>query len=95
MTCNVWAWIDGETPTGEPVLRKTLATGAERPANVPAHAWLAEQDVDAWRQEIMAEFETLDRKSIRALRDGSADVIAAIEARAAELRGILMALPNA
>lgn len=94
-TIMVWAWLDGQTPTGEPILRRALADGTERPAGVPESAWLAEQDAQAWRTEILRELDALDTKSIRALREGNVERIAQIEALANDLRGILRALANA
>lgn len=87
---DIWCWIAGETPDGEQVLGKCLL--AETP---PANAWHAQQDADAWREEIIAELNVLDTKSIRALREGNAARIAEIEARAEQLRGWLRAIANA
>lgn len=91
-TVQVWAWIDGYTPQGDPIMRRTLAAGTQRPSDVPEHAWLAEQDCAVWRQQILSELNTLDAKSIRALREGNAQRLAEIEARASELRGVLKVL---
>ena len=53
--CHVWAWIAGERD-GTPVIERVLASGpgATRPAGVPDSAWLAEQDAEAWWDEIVA-----------------------------------------
>jgi hypothetical protein len=47
---HVWAWFDGEE------LIRVLADGpnAARPADVPEHANLVEQDAEAWWDEIIA-----------------------------------------
>lgn len=92
--CYVWAWIAGETQDGSPTLEKRLADGEARPADVPEHAWLAEQDVDAWREEIMAALADIDARSIRALREGNASRLAELEAKAKRLRETLRALSN-
>lgn len=92
--CYVWTWIAGETHDGSPVVEKRLAEGTASPADVPEHALLAEQDVDAWRDEILAALSGIDAKSIRALREGNATRLAALEAEAARLRQTLMALAS-
>lgn len=86
----IWARIAGQTPEGEPIIEKCPLS--EPP---PENAWAAEQDVDAWKDEILAELEMLDRKSIRALRDGSKDRLDDIESRAQKLRGYLRMLTGA
>jgi hypothetical protein len=47
---HVWIWSDGED------LIRVLADGPEavRPADVPGHASLVEQDAEAWWEEIVA-----------------------------------------
>lgn len=92
--CYVWTWIAGETYDGSTVVEKRLADGDTRPADVPEHACLAEQDVSAWRDEIMAKLDYIDAKSIRALREGDAARLSALEADAERLRQTLRALEN-
>jgi hypothetical protein len=93
--CMVWAWVAGEGQDGAPVVEKRLAEDDARPADAPQSAWLAEQDVAAWREEIMAALDGIDAKSIRALREADAARLAALEAEAERLRNTLRRLPNA
>lgn len=50
--CTVWAWPAGQYPDGTPILDRILAQDGQRPASVPDTAWLAEQDAEAWWDEI-------------------------------------------
>jgi len=54
--CYVWAWIAGQTVDGEPIMERVPASGPgdSRPADVPESAWLAEQDAEAWWDDILA-----------------------------------------
>ncbi|WP_367154653.1 hypothetical protein [Methylomonas sp. HYX-M1] len=54
--CYVWAWIAGQTTDGEPIMERVLAAGPNdaRPSDVPEAAWLAEQDAEAWWDDILA-----------------------------------------
>lgn len=89
---HVWTWIDGETDDGSPRIARVLASGETRPEGVPDTAWRAEQDAQAWREEIMAELAAIDAKSVRPLRAGDAERIAALESQAEKLRQTLRAL---
>lgn len=91
-TVQVWAWVAGEDCDANPIVERVLADAPTRPAGVPAAAWLAEQDVAAWRDEIAARLRTIDARSIRALREGDAARVAALEADAANLRAVLRSL---
>lgn len=56
-------------------------------------AWVAGQaqrDKDAHNAPILAQLDELDRKSIRALREGDAARVAQIEAQATALRAALV-----
>lgn len=51
---HVWTWLEDD---GTAIVQRRLwADGpdAARPAGVPEHAWLAEQDAEAWWDEIVA-----------------------------------------
>ncbi len=81
----VWLWTDAQgaqhkCPLDEPP---------------PCQAVATEQDVDAWREEILSELDRLDIKSIRALREGNTQRLTEIEARASDLRRWLKGLANA
>ncbi len=78
---DVYCWMVGQTQDGEPLLDKCLLD--ETPGE---GAWHAQQDAQAWVEELLAELDVLDRKSIRALREGDTVRVAQIEARAEALR---------
>lgn len=56
VVCHVWAWISAIDRHGSAMLDRELATGpgASRPPHLPDHAWLAEQDAEAWWDDIIA-----------------------------------------
>lgn len=83
---DIYCWMVGQTADGEPLLEKCLLD--EPPGEGAFHA---QQDAQAWAEEIVDELDDLDRKSIRALREGDAARVAQIEARAEALRRRLRA----
>ena len=85
-TIDIYCWMIGQTADGEPVMERCLLD--ETPAE---GARLAQQDAAAWAQELIAELDGLDRKSIRALREGNVARVAQIEARCETLRRRLRA----
>lgn len=49
--CTVICRISGETPDGAPIIDRRLPLGGEQPQ---AGEWLAEQDAEAWWDEIVS-----------------------------------------
>lgn len=89
MAARVWLWQVGLTPDGAPMLEKHPVSAGFAP---PPGARLAEQDEQAWREEIMAELEEVDRKSIRPLREGDSVRLVSLEERAKILRKRLLSI---
>jgi hypothetical protein len=83
----IWYWIAGTDEDGRPIAQRAPRTGADPAADgAPTGALATMQDAQAWQQDLVAELDELDRRSIRALRDGSAQRIAQIESDAQRLR---------
>jgi hypothetical protein len=83
----VWYWIAGIDEDGRAIAQRVPRTGADPAADgAPADAIATMQDAQTWRQDIIDELDELDRRSIRALREGNAQRIAQIETDAQRLR---------
>jgi hypothetical protein len=83
----IWYWIAGTDEDDRAIAQRVPRTGADPAADgAPADAIATMQDAQTWRQDIIDELDELDRRSIRALREGNAQRIAQIEADAQRLR---------
>jgi hypothetical protein len=83
----IWYWIAGTDEDDRAIAQRVPRTGADPAADgAPADAIATMQDAQTWRQDIIDELDELDRKSIRALREGNAQRLAQIEADAQRLR---------
>lgn len=86
--CYVWYWID-ENQVPHRVLAEDPFL---RPADVPEKAEYSEQDADVFREELLIKLEELDKKSIRALREGNEVRLMMLEQQAEKLRSMLRKL---
>jgi hypothetical protein len=83
----IWYWIAGTDEDGNPIAQRAPRTGADPAADgAPTGALATMQDAQTWQQDLIDELDKLDRRSIRALREGNAQRIAQIEADAQRLR---------
>jgi len=82
----IWLWDDEQ---GRNLVIRTSST---KPEGVPETALEGETDKDLWKEEIMLKLDLIDKKSIRALREGNAVRVASLEDEAAALRTVLQQL---
>lgn len=87
MGVAVWVWDDGNGR------HLALRDSESRPIGVPDSALEGDTDPTAWREEILDQLDILDRKSIRAIREGNQSRIDEIESQAALMRDLLRSLP--